>query len=379
MTRRLLLLNGLAILAVVCNHAAHTFPLPMFWWTFRYSPGTAVPNYDQFGSVTYYVLITIIKLAFFAVPAFLFVSGYFVSVVSRGHQEAVSWKWVRATILRLLIPYLIWSFATFIINWLQSCLQDCIVYTLGQYIKILLTGGAQDAYWYVVLICQFYLLSPLLVYLAKTRLRLLLLIAILAHICTLTVSYLSLFVDVPTIAYIVFNDRLFLRDMIYFVFGIVAGFHLTVLKQWLNRFKGFLLVALVMSAILVLIEAEFLYRISGGGYNYLSHIRGGYFTVPMTLYIFMVVLCFLAFENVNYPLSKTLYHQFGPKSYGIYLLHPFVIQLMPKVFYHLAPWLLGYQILYQLALITFGLGIPLLFMTLVATSKLRGAYRYLFG
>jgi probable poly-beta-1,6-N-acetyl-D-glucosamine export protein len=378
MTRRLLLLNGLAILAVVSNHAAHTGPLTMFWWTFLYSPGTAVPNYDQFGTITYYVLIAIMKLSLFAVPSFLFVSGFFVSIVTRGDQSTLSWKWVRVTLARLLVPYLIWSLATFFINWLQSCLDVCTANSLGQYITILLTGKAQDAYWYVVLICQFYLLSPLLVALAKTRLRLLLLIAALAHVCALIVVYLGLFVDVPRIAYVIFFDNFFPRDLIYFVFGIAVGFHLTALQQWLARFKWFLLFVLFISAILSLIEAELFYRILGGGYNYLRHSRGGPMTVPMTLYIFMFILCFLAFENINYPFSRNLY-QLGPKSYGIYLIHPIVIQIMPKIFYHLAPWLFAYQILYQPVLITISLGIPLLFMTLVAKSRIRGIYRYLFG
>lgn len=378
MTPRLLLLNGLAILAVVIHHAAHTAPLPMFWWTFRYSPDAAVPNYDQFGTVTYYVLIAIMKLTFFAVPSFLFVSGFFISFISRGHHSTLSWKTIRVRIVQLLVPYLVWSLATFFINWLQSCLDDCTVNSLGQYIIILLTGRAQVPYWYFVLICQFYLLSPFIVALAKTHLRLLLLLTALAQVCGIMVIYLGLFVYVPPIAYVIFDGRLFPRDVIYFVFGIVAGLHLPVLKQWLARFKWFLLAVLIISAILSLIEAELIYRITGGGYNYLSHIRGGYTTVPMTLHIFMVILCFLAFENFNYPFSKTLY-QLGPKSYGIYLLHMIVMQPTPKIFYHLTPWLLAYQTLYQPALIAISLGIPLLFMTLVAKSRMRGTYRYLFG
>lgn len=378
MTRRLLLLNGLAILAVVCNHAAHTAPLTMFWWTFRYSPGTAVPNYDQFGTVTYYVLIAIMKLTLFAVPSFLFVSGFFVSIITRGHESALSWKWVRPRIVRLLVPYLIWSLATFFINWLQSCVDGCTTNSLGEYISMLLTGRAQNPYWYVVLICQFYLLSPLLVALARTRLRLLLLFAALAHVCALLVVYLGFFVDVPPIAHVVFYGRSFPRDLIYFVFGIAAGLHLTTFQQWLSRFKWFLLVALFVSAIASLIEAELFYRISGGGYNYLSHYRGGPMTVPMTLYILTFILCFLAFAKVKFPFSKFLY-RLAPKSYGIYLIHPFFTQFMPKVFYHLAPWLLAYQILYQPVLVTISVGVPLLFMTLVSKSRIRGSYRYLFG
>jgi surface polysaccharide O-acyltransferase-like enzyme len=378
MTRRLLLLNGLAILAVILNHAAHTAPLPMYWWTFRYSPGTAVPNYDQFGTVTYYVLIAAIKLTYFAVPSFLFVSGFFVSFIARGHQSALNLKTIGTTIARLLGPYLIWSLSTIFIHWLQSCLQDCTANSPNHYVKMLLTGEAHDAYWYVLLITQCYLLSPLLVALAKTHLRLLLLITALAHGVAIIVIYLGLFTDLPIIANVIIDGRFFLRDVIYFVFGIAAGFHLATLKQWLARFKWFLLVALAISAILSIVEAEFIYRILGGGYNYMTHIYGGNTTAPMTLYIFMFILCFLAFDNVNYPFSTAL-DQLGAKSYGIYLLHPFFIQLMPKIFYRIAPWLLAYQILYQPALVAVSLGIPFLFMTLVAKSRMRFMYRYLFG
>ena len=376
---RLLILNGLSILSVVCSHAAHTAPLAMFWWTFRYIPGTVVPNYDQFGTPTYYALVAIMKLSLFGLPCFLFISGFYVSVVSRTQKSGLSWQWVWVTIRRLAIPYLIWSLATFLINWLQSCLDACVVLSLGQYITILLTGQAQDAYWYVVLICQFYLLSPLLVYLAKTHPRLLLFMAAFAYMCGVMVVYLGLFVDVPKSLYLLPFGSFFPREVVYFVFGIIFGIHLTTIQQRLTRFKWHLLILLVFSAILSLVEAEVIYRILGGGYNYLNHTGGGAATIPMTVYVFSFILCFFAFEEVRYPFSRTLSHKIGPKSYGIYLIHPIFIQLVPKIFYHVAPWLLAYQILYQPALIIISLGIPLLMMKLVENSRARGVYRYLFG
>jgi peptidoglycan/LPS O-acetylase OafA/YrhL len=378
MTRRLLLLNGLAILAVVSNHAALTGPYTMFWWTFRYIPGSVVPNYDQAGSISYYALLSTVRLSWFAVPSFLFVSGFFVSFITKGQQSTLSWKWIRVTILRLLVPYLIWSVATFLIQWLQSCLDVCTAKSLGEYILILMTGRAQSAYWYVMLICQFYLLSTLLVHLVKTRLRLLLLFAGIAHLCALVIVYAKLFIVVPKIASDIFYGSLFPRDLIYFVLGIAAGFHLPVLKQWLTRHKWVLLAVLFISAIFTVIESEILIQVFGLERNYNNLTRGGPMTVPTTLYIFAFILCFLAFENIKYPFSKALY-QLGSKSYGIYLIHPIIISVMPKIFYHIAPWLFKYQMLYQLVLITFGLGIPLLLMTLVAKSRMRGAYRYLFS
>lgn len=377
MTRRLLLLNGFAILAVVCNHAAQQAFIAMFWWTHRYNPNTLIPNYDQFGTLTYYILIAILKLTFFAVPTFLFVSGFFISYTSRG-QNSLSWKMVLVRVANLLVPYVIWSLIIFFIDWLQSCFQDCKLSPFSLYLVKLGSGGASGSYWYIVLICQYFLLAPLLVSLAKTRLRLLLLLAILAQLGGLIMIYLGLFMRVPRIAYVVFDDKFFPRDMIYFVFGIVAGFHLPVFKQWATRFKWFLLLTLVISAILTLIEAEFIYRITGGGYDHLKHIRGGYTTVPMTVYAITFILCFLVFEEVPIPFPK-LFHQLSLKSYGLYLVHPCIIELTPKIIYHLTPLLLAYQLLYQPVLIISGAGIPLLFMSFVAKSRMRGAYRYLFG
>jgi peptidoglycan/LPS O-acetylase OafA/YrhL len=376
---RLLILNGLSILSVVSSHAAHTASLPMFWWTFRYIPGTVVPNYDQFGTLSYYVLVAIMKLSLFGLPCFLFISGFYVSVVSRSQKSGLSWQWVWVTIRRLLIPYLIWSLAIFLIDWLQSCLNTCLVLSLGRYITILLTGQAQDAYWYVVLICQFYILSPLLVSLAKTHPRFLLFMGAFAYICGVVVVYLGLFLEVPKALYLLPFGSFFPRDVIYFVFGIIFGIHLTTIQQWLVRYKWLLLILLVLSAILSLVEAEVIYRILGGGYNYLNHVAGGAATIPMTVYVFSFILCFFAFEDARYPFSRILSHTIGPRSYGIYLIHPIFIQLVPKIFYHVAPWLLAYQILYQPALIIISLGIPVLMMKLVENSRFPGFYRYLFG
>ena len=376
---RLLILNGLSILAVVFSHAAHTSPLPMFWWTFRYLPGSEIPNYDQFGSLTYYILVAIMKLGLFGLPCFLFISGFYVSVVSRSQKSSVSWQWVFATIRRLLIPYLIWSLVSFVINWLQTCLEACTAQTLGQYTMMLLTGKAQSPYWYVVLICQFYLLSPWLVALAKKHPKWLLFLAGFAYLCGVAVVYVSLFVKVPEYFYLLPYGSFFPRDLIYFVSGIIFGFHLSTIQQWLVRFKWQLLIILVASAILSLVEAEVVYRFQGGGNNYLHHVNTGNDTLPMVIYVFSFILCFFAFEKVDYPFSKVLSHQIGPKSYGIYLIHPIFIQLVPKIFYHIAPWLLSSQLLYQPALIFISMGIPLLMMYLVENSKVHGIYRYLFG
>ncbi|MBP1688653.1 MAG: putative rane protein, partial [Deltaproteobacteria bacterium] len=70
MTRRVAVLRGLAILAVVLYHSAAWGQNAAFFWahTFR---AVQSPNYDQFGAPWYYVSVLIERWAWFSVPAFL--------------------------------------------------------------------------------------------------------------------------------------------------------------------------------------------------------------------------------------------------------------------------------------------------------------------
>lgn len=372
-----MLLNGLAIIAVVSNHAAHRGLTAMFWWTDQYLPGTTIPNYDQYGSLSYYALIAVIQLAFFSVPSFLFVSGFFIGYTARGSHTALNWKVVRTRIIIILIPYLIWSSIRFLGNWFESCLDGtCQLQQPIEYLRMLITG---DTYWFVPLIVQLYLLSPFLVQIAKKNWRILLLIAIFAQLGGLIASYLSIYgIDVHPFFYNSLATIWFPRDLIYSVSGIIIALNLQVFKKWLSRVKWGLLIAVIVSAIFVILETEFFSRTSGTPYAH-GHLAGGYLTIPMTFYIFSFIFCFLAFEEITIPFSKTL-NKLGNRSYGIYLIHPILFtHFIPRAVYNLAPWLLAYQFLYQPLLIISGIGISMMLMTFVANSRMRSKYRYLFG
>lgn len=377
MTRKLMLLNGLAILAVVLNHSALAGLTAMFWWTDRYRPGVAIPNWDQFGSVSHYTLIAMMKLSFFAVPSFLFVSGSFLAYTVRGNTSALNWKMVRTRVVALLIPYLIWSGVQFVAEILLTCHRTgCTIASPLLYLKRLLIG---DTYWYVPLICQVFLLSPILVPWAKNRWRPLLSVAILAQLSSITISYMSNFsVPVPKILVVAFTGPFFLRDILYSVSGIIVGFHLTEFKNWLARIKWWLPGSVVIFAVLTLVESEVLYRLVYTTYSENGHIQSGYHTIPMTLYIFSFVLCFLAFD-IPAGLSKLLY-QLGRNSYGIYMLQGvFIVFVFTKIIYHVAPPLLGYQIIYVLILVALVLSTSLWLINFIANSRLKGMCRYLFG
>jgi len=90
------------------------------------------------------------------------------------------------------------------------------------------------------------------------------------------------------------------------------------------------------------------------------------------------ILCFLAFDKVTIPGSK-MFHQLGKSSFGIYLLHPIVLEFVARVIRQIVPWMLAPQVVFALLLVVMAVGGPLLFMTAVSRSPARRFYRYLFG
>lgn len=370
MIRRLFLLNGLAIIAVVANHATFWGFEALFNWSYRYLPAGDVSHSEQLDTLIYYgLLITIQKLAEFSVPSFLFVSGFFFTYASRGNGQALDWKIIKTRLTNLLIPYIIWSILIFLTEWLKSCLQTCQSDSLSMYVAKLAFGQAAAPYYYIPLICQYYLLAPFLVRFAKTQWKLMLLISAGIQLIAKILLYLHFFNINLLGANIITLPQLFPNTIFYTSLGVVAGFHLQGLRQWLACIKWSLLVITVICGISSCVEGWFLYRFNLGGERT---------TLLTSFYAVAFILCYLAFENSTIPFAKII-SEFGSKSYGLYLIHPKVGDFVARGIYYLAPMLLAMPILFQVILIISGIGIPFLIMTLVARSKMQVTYRYLFG
>jgi surface polysaccharide O-acyltransferase-like enzyme len=370
MIRRLLQLNGLAILGVILFHAAGWGFVAMFAWQARYA-ASVTPDFDPTGSAAYFALRLMEQLAVFAIPAFLFVSGYFVAFATRRDQRTVGWNVIGARIKGLAIPYLIWSVALFTLAALQGQ-----VFTPTQYLIGLLTGQANPAYYYVPLLIQFYLLAPLLVPLARRRWRLLLLATALIQL-TVQVLYFPTLYNVAAPAALepfvdVLPKWLFPVRIFWFTLGMVAGFHLAELKALLARIKWPALIAAILLIPLGVIEWETILRLSHQ--PLLAHRE----TLLDTVYSLAVLLAFLAFDKTPLPRARQL-ESLGAKSFGIYLVHSPAMEFAARGLYHLAPWVLAQQFLFQPLIIVAGLSAPLLLMALVDRSPARKFYKALFG
>ena len=359
MRKQIPILRGLAILAVVMSHCAAWGHHVMFYWAHRYRQVES-PNFDQFGSFSYYVLLAINGLPMFAVPAFLFISGYYIAYAIGGRPITAGSRVVWARIKVLLWPYLIWSFAIFLGDFLQGQ-----TYPIPEYARRLIRGHAVGAYFFIPVLIQFYILSPLIVRYAESKPRLLLLVSAIVqgamyYLCGSRFGRFFRPLDAASLA-------------LYFPLGTVCFLHHRRASEWLARFKSSMLLAtVVLSALMVFEKSVRLESLMLAGVERQSDELSPYF------YSLTFILFFVAADSSRLPFARTL-RWLGTRSYGIYLLHFSVLVLVARVTAKYAPRLLAHQILFQPLLLLTGLGLPLLFMACVARSPIRELYRYLFG
>jgi surface polysaccharide O-acyltransferase-like enzyme len=158
----------------------------------------------------------------------------------------------------------------------------------------------------------------------------------------------------------------------YFVMGITAASISRELSQWLERYRWGLLACAVILLTLNMIEADALLQTTR------QHWIAFYDTISYHLSATASILCLLALADFPSPLDKML-TVLGRQSYGIYLLHYQVMEVVARLIYHALPAFLSYPILLVLLVLACGLGMPLLVMKAVCTSPVRGFNRYLFG
>lgn len=372
MFKRVFLLNGLAIVAVVCNHASSWGEMAMFWWADRWR-SVSVPIFDMDATLPYYFLLAERKLAVFGVPAFLFFSGFFLSYASAGKTSSLSWKTVRTRVQALLIPYALW-FAV----WIFREYLNGVTHTPADYVTRLFLGWPTGAYWYIPVICVFYLLSPFLAPLARSKPYKLLLIVGALHLLDMSVSYLKLGLELvgtgaPGAAQIAqVSYPLHIHLALYFALGLVVGAHR---REFGSRLKGrawvLALAALVLGA-LALFESEMIYRSTSLDW------RSATQTLPTSLYALAIILLFLAMGEIPKAISSIL-HKLGSRMFGIYLVHRILLEFTARATQKFIPGLLASTVLFQLVLVVAAVAGSMLIMEAVQRSPLRQYSKYLFG
>lgn len=370
MVRRLLYLNGLATLNVVIYHATAWVYISMFWWAHRYAEVIS-PDFTRLGGFPYFVVRTIEQTIIFTIPSFIFISGFFIAAATGKTQETISWQVILKRVKNLVIPYVFWSILLFVSDFVINNEK----YNATEYLRRIFTGGAADPFYFIPLLVQLYLLSPWIVRAARSKPWLLLALTGLAQVAVLALQY----TDILNASYPLLDAFDFLTQswffpghIFWFVFGIVAGFNISKVRDFAIRFRWLWLATAAALLLLGIYEWEFL-RINSG-----QDWIGPKETVLDNFYALAFLLTFIAFEKIKYPFNNQI-SNLGAKSFGIYLSHAPILEYTARAFYHFAPAVFLYPLLFLLILIFVGLAIPLTAMAVTLKSPLKRIYVYVFG
>lgn len=341
MNRQYGALSGVAIFLIVLNHAIHF--------------GLQVAPVQ---GAAFHGLVVLQALGAFAVPAFLFVSGAFLAYAARELSAA----FVRSSLERILWPYVIWSLIFYAVVAIAAGER----YSAAGYVKNLLVGYP---YHFVPLLVFWYLATPALVRVGRTH-GTLLIVTIAAWQAWLMVLHYPEMFGVQgrlpawtrsTTPPVIFTS---MADWgVYFPLGLVMSLHTAALKPRLERWRWAMVAATALLFGLGLANA---FRLVNAPWARL--------VAPVPLMFVLPVI-----DRAWIPRFAS-FEWLGRRSYGIYLSHFVVINLMAIA---LGPWVplpaAGALVVYPLFLVA-ALGFPILLMEAMGRSGAgRRAYRFVFG
>jgi membrane-bound acyltransferase YfiQ involved in biofilm formation len=278
---------------------------------------------------------------------------------------------LRSRLVGVALPYVIWSAVFLTIDAAMGVWHPPLTY-----LRKIILGDAISGFYYVPLLCQFYLISPVLVRWARSHPKRLLAITGAWQLLMVGLPYLwGLWGDaVEAQRALRAWDWTFPRWTFYFALGIVGGFAGKRFTAWLTRYRRQLLAAAIALGVLAVAESQFLFRATGEWDWAYAPLK-----LSSALYAPTTVLAFLSFSVRPSSTSWRLLDHLGAFSFGIFLVHGKALELLARAIYHLAPTLLAHQVALAAVLFVVVLGGAWGALKILSRSPARHYYRYFFG
>jgi peptidoglycan/LPS O-acetylase OafA/YrhL len=327
-------LRGIAILAVVAIHTS--------------------ANFVDILKINMLLLLNALVdlISGFAVPLFIFISGFVLSIKYKGLFSEKNFYIKRA---KSVIPqYIIFSTIYILLSIVNSAINGSLKYP-GKETMIFdfLTASSCYHLWYFILIIQFYIFHPLIMRLYenftnKNRISLFIFLTLIIQqvwliIRDLTITYFgsgtnlnstNLFINICYTLAI----RFFFSHIFYFVIGIyVCQNYEAVIYEIFKTKKIILSMIIIFTGVIFAFLINCIIK-----YGTYSSIPPSYFIVPDLLNsiyfpLIFAILLFKSFDfsnniNKHFNWSKII-SLIGVHSFGIYLIHPIYMEIIRKLIF----------------------------------------------
>ncbi|MGB0088711.1 MAG: acyltransferase [Planifilum fulgidum] len=266
------------------------------------------------------------QLGRFSVPVFFMLSGLFLFYRYFGEKSFPARRFYRRRMLYILVPYLVWS----LFYWIYGRLAhpDTGPGTVGEAFLALFTGEAYYHLYFIVVMVQFYLLLPLLIR-AFRRFGGLSVVSFsfLISLAAISTTWREMKAQLPwVLPYSENTIRFFPVWFFYFCLGGWMGVHIGSLRRWIQRVPlAAVLIFFCATGLLVLLDAFF-------------RKQTGFFQVSVIAYS---VASLLLWFHLAQWWPNSWIARLGRHSFGLYLIHPFVLNLLSKFapgFFSPASW-----------------------------------------
>jgi len=255
------------------------------------------------------------RLSTFVVQGFIFLSGLKLFL---NFRESFNYgKFFVSRLKRVILPY----FIVFLIFYIGSTFTKYITPSPTHFLSTFITGKLQSHFYFVIIICQFYLLMPLwrLIY---RRGNALLCLTVSLFIMLITNQYLPEIIRVISGYNFTLNSRVFTTYLFYFVAGIFAAryydeFTLFLIERTKSIVILFLITGAINCVVINVIRRGIYYAYWADNFHALYCI----FAILLSL---RIALSVSEISRSNKPIVSLTYDA----SYNVYLIHPLFIGMM---------------------------------------------------
>lgn len=268
------------------------------------------------------LFIAIDTLQLFCVPAFLILSGFFLTN-KRDNQNNPT-QILKKRLSRIIPPYLFWSVIFYILNNLGNLNKFDL---LGLIIDVLI-GSVMPPYYFIIVIVQCYLWWWLLVKFKLLETRKFLVLAFTIQIIVTLLFYLTLFkyIAIP----LPLMERWIFSWILPFSTGLVLGRYYDKIYEYIHRKKMMVLAATILFYIASIWE-----NYAAAEINYNGWFSRAFFKISSQGYAIFFVLSIVAFsQSIKLPNKISGWvNILAACSFPIYLLDSMVMKYVLLGFY----------------------------------------------